>query len=184
MKHLYKIEDPLEIKLIVLHALIEADKPLTIPQITEIALTSAEINYFDLLSALDFLVGAKEIYTYKSMEQKLVYALTAEGQTSAQHFYMRIPLEIREYVSQAISDMFASERKRRQLTAKVVPVNYNQFSAEMHLLDHDLPVLELRFFAGDMDHAERICERFKNNSADIYAGIAALLTTEIKSHEV
>lgn len=176
MKHLYRIDDPLEIKLIVLHTLSEASVPLSKTQLTDLILGSAEINYFDLQAALDFLLDAKEVYTYQSMEDVFVYDLTKEGQASAQHFFMRIPLEIREYIADGLAALFAQQRQQRQLSAEVYPVAYNSFSAKCSLRDSDVPLLELTFFAGDREHAKQICDNFKADSAKIYQGILTLLT--------
>lgn len=176
MKHLYKIDDPLEIKLIVLHTLSQAGRPLSKTQLTDLVLSSAEINYFDLQGAIDFLLDVKEIYTYKSMEDIYVYDLTQEGHESAQHFATRIPLEIRDYIAEGLAEMFEAQRQKRQLSASVLPVSFNTFCAKCELHDNDVPLLELTFFAGDRQHAELVCKTFREDSARIYRDIVALLT--------
>ena len=175
MKHLYQIEDPLEIKLIVLHTLSQAPQPLTMTQLTDLILNSAEINYFSLLSAIDFLIDVKEVFTYKSMEDTYVYELTKEGQSSAQHFYMRIPLEIRDYIAEGIADLFELQRQKRQLRTEVIPVSYHTFSAKCELCDTDLPLLELTLYTGDRKQAEQVCKTFQKHHANIYHSIVSML---------
>lgn len=178
MKHFYIIKDALEIKLIVLYVLKESPVPLTNAQLTHIALSSAEINFFEVYQALEFLILAGEVYTYKSMDNTIVYQLTDEGKQTASHFYMRIPLEVREYIATEMDDMFSELRKAKQLTAIPVPLGHNEFAAKCQICDNDLPLLEMSFYAGSLDNAKKICKRFKAEHSLIYDTLLSMLTAD------
>lgn len=176
MKHYYKIEDSLEIKLIVLETLYQAKKPLTAPQLTHIILGSAKINFFDVHQALDFLLHTNEIYCFRDMEEKKVYALTEEGRVCVKNFYEKIPLAVREYLQESLNAMFQAERQARQLTAKPVPIHYNEYEAQLGLCEGEVPLLHLTLYAGDEALAKKMCQNFRDNAAAIYDTLLELLT--------
>ena len=178
MKHFYSIDDTLDIKIIVLHTLREAPKPLTGQQLAHVVLSGADINFFEIYQALEFLIMADEVYTYKGMEGTVLYQLTDQGEQTATHFHMRIPLEVREYLKHELDTMFAEIRKARQLTARPVPVGVHDFAAECKLCDNDLPLLEMTFYAGTFDDAKKMCDRFIEGHADIYGALFQMMVKD------
>jgi len=178
MKHFYNIDDTLDIKFIVLHVLHESPKPLTGQQLGHIVLSGADMNFFEIYQALEFLIMADEVYTYKGMEGASLYQLTERGKQTASHFYMRIPLEVREYIKHAIERMFADMRKARQLTAIPVPVGLSGFAAQCRLCDNDLPLLEMTFYAGTLGDAKKMCKRFMSGNAQIYETLLGMMTAD------
>jgi|GEM_PF-3085995 len=178
MRHFYKIDDALDIKLIVLYTLRESPKPLTSQQLAHVVLSGADINFFEIYQALEFLIMADEVYTYKGMEGAALYQLTDQGAQTAIHFYMRIPLEVREYLKHELDTMFAEIRKARQLTARPVPVGLHDFAAECRLCDNDLPLLEMNFYAGTFDDAKKMCDRFLEGHSNIYETLFKMMATD------
>ena len=176
MKHLYTVKDSLEIKLIVLYTLQTSSKPLSGSQLTQIILSSAKIDFFEVHQALDFLIMANEVFTYKNMDDIVVFQLTDDGKNTVSHFYMHIPLEIQEYIKHELDSLFIMQRKERQLTAIPVPINHNEFVAQCRLCDNDLPLLEMSFYAGSLNDAKKMCENFKSNTTNIYETLLNMLT--------
>lgn len=176
MKHFYKIEDSLEIKLIVLYTLNKAAKPLTAAELTHIILGSAKINFFDIHKAMDFLTEADEVYATTDENSNVYYDLTPEGKICANHFYDIIPLEVRTYIEQCLETMFEEEIKKRSLTAQIEPVDYDKFCAKCSLSDGDINLLNLTLYAGDETLAKKMCKNFKLNAAELYDIILKMLT--------
>lgn len=176
MKHFYKIEDSLEIKLIVLYTLKKAARPLAVPELTHIILGSAKINFFDIHKAMDFLSEADEVYAQNDENGNVFYALTDEGAICANHFYDMIPLEVRDYIEQGIETLFDEEKKKRSLTAEIEPVDYDKFCAKCSLSDDNIPILNLSLYAGNEELAKRMCKNFKINAAELYDIILKMLT--------
>lgn len=174
MKHFYKIEDSLEIKLIILYTLNKASKPLTSSELTHIILGSAQINFFDIHKAMDFLAEADEVYSY-SEEEKTYYALTDEGKICANHFYNIVPLEVRTYIDDCLKSLITEEKKKKQLTAEPVPIDYDSYIARCSLSDGEVKLLELSLFAGNEDLAKKMCKSFKANAAELYDIILKML---------
>lgn len=176
MKHFYKIEDSLEIKLIILYTMNKAEKPLTSSELTHIILGSAKINFFDIHKAMDFLTGADEVYTISAEDGKVYFALTEEGKICANHFYDIIPLEVRNYIDDCLKSLLKEEAEKRRLTATPVPVDFESFKAECSLSDDEVKLLDISLFAGDEELAKRMCKNFKENAVELYDIILKILT--------
>lgn len=176
MKHFYKIEDSLEIKLIILYTMNKAEKPMTSSELTHIILGSAKINFFDIHKAMDFLSDADEVYSMTSEDGNKLFALTEEGKICANHFYDIVPLEVRNYIDEGLKSLFKEEEEKRSLTAVPVPVNFDAFNAECSLSDGDIKLLNLSVYAGDEELAKRMCKNFKANSFELYDIILKILT--------
>lgn len=179
MKHYYKIDDKFEIRLVILYTLFSAKRALTAYEISHIVLSSATIDFFDIHDELDFLSGAGEIYIFKSMEDKTLYALTREGETGAENFLEKIPLEVREYVDECISSLFEEQKVRDSLIAKPVAVNYEEFEAHLELRDDKKSLMSLNVYAGDEELAKKMCKAFRGNSAQLYDTIINILTNDL-----
>lgn len=176
MKHFYKIEDSLEIKLIILYTMNKAQKPLTVSELTHIILGSAKINFFDIHKAMDFLTEADEVYAITSEDEKVYFALTEEGKICANHFYEIIPLEVRNYIDDCLKTLLKESDEKRRLTAIPVPVDYESFNAECSLSDGDINLLNLSLFAGDEELAKKMCKNFKTHAVELYDIILKMLT--------
>ena len=176
MKHFYKIEDSLEIKLIILYTMNKADKPLTSAELTHIILGSAKINFFDIHKAMDFLTEADEVYIINDENNQAYYALTNDGKVCANHFYDIIPLEVRNYIDDCLASLFKEHEEKRRLTAETVPIDYESFNAKFSLSDGDIKLLDLSVFAGDEELAKKMCKNFKENSVELYDIILKILT--------
>ncbi len=174
MKHFYKIEDSLEIKLIILYTLSKADKPLTSSELTHIILGSAKIDFFDIHKAMDFLSEADEVYSFAE-DEKTFYALTNDGKICANHFFNIVPLEVRTYIDDCLATLLIEEKQKKQLTAEPIPVDYNSYIADCSLSDGDLNLLKLSVYAGDEELAKKMCKSFKANAAELYDIILKML---------
>ncbi len=176
MKHYYKITDPFEIRISVLYTLFRAQRALAAYEISHILLGSAKIDFFDIHDALAFLTAAKEIYQFKSMENKTLYALTESGAASAQDFSAQVPLEVQEYIDECIAELFAEQEKQNALIAHSVPVSFDEYAAHMELKDGKTSLLSMTVYAKDEALADKMCKSFRKNTAKIYDTLIALLT--------
>lgn len=177
MKHYYKIDDPVEIRLIVLHTLAKAKRALTAYEISHIVLGSAIIDFFDIHDALAFLTDANELYMFKSMEEKTLYALTPSGEAGADGFSSKIPLEIREYIDECIDELFKEQKQKDTIIAKSVPVNFDEFEAHLQLNDGNTVLLSMNVYAKSNELAKKMCKNFKSNPSRIYDAVIAELTS-------
>ena len=176
MKHFYKIEDSLEIKLIILYTLNKANRPLASSELTHIILGSAKINFFDIHKAMDFLTEADEVYSMTDEDNKELFALTEEGRICANHFYDIVPLEVRTYIDECLKSLYKEDEEKRRLTAVSVPVDVDAFNAECSLSDGDIKLLNLSVYAGNEELAKKMCKNFKANAIELYDILLKILT--------
>lgn len=178
MKHFYKITDPFEIRVTVLYTLSKAQRALTAYEISHIILGSAQIEFFDIHDALSFLTEAKEIFPFRSMEDKTLYSLTESGTAAAKSFAPQVPLEVQEYIDDCIAALFDEQKKRNALVAQSIPVSFDDFAAHLELKDDTLSLLSMTVYAKDEDLAKKMCKNFRNNTAKIYDTLISLLTSD------
>lgn len=178
MKHFYRITDPFEIRLIILYTLAKAERALTAYEISHIILGSAEIDFFEIHNALSFLAEAKEIYSFQSMEGKILYALTESGAAAEHSLFMQLPIEVQEYISECILVMFDEQKKQSAIVAHSIPVSFDDFAAHMELRDEKLSLLSMTVYAKDEEMANKMCKNFRTNTAKIYDTLIELLSAE------
>lgn len=183
MKHYYKIDDPVEIRLIVMYTLAKSQRALTAYEISHIALGSARIDFFEIHDALAFLTKAEELYVFKSMEEKTLYALTPSGQTGADSFAVKLPLEVREYVDECLDELFKENEKRNSVSAKSIPVNFDEFESHLELKDGKTVLLSMNVYAKSDELAKKMCKCFKRNSTKIYDTIINMLSKNISGSD-
>lgn len=178
MRHYYKIEDEVEIRLTVLYTLLKSRRALTAYEISHIILGSAIIDFFDIHEALSYLTDAQEIYTLRSMDDKILYALSASGKAGAEGFCQKLPLEVREYIDECLDELFKEQINRDRLKAKSVPVNFDEFEAHIELNENRHTLLDMHIFAGDEKLAQKMCRNFRKKSVKIYDTIISMLTED------
>ena len=178
MKHYYKIDDPFEIRIIILHTLKQAQRALTPYEISHIILSSATIDFFDIHNALDFLVNADEIYMFKSLEDKVLYALTDSGKISCDNFMSQIPLEIQSYISECITSLFEEQKNDDIIISKSMPINFEEYAPHLEMRDGNRILMSLDVFAGDEKLSKKMCKNFRLYNTEIYDSIISILTRE------
>lgn len=175
MKHYYKIDDKVEIRLIVLYTLSRSSRPLTAYEISHILLGSAIIDFFDIHDALAFLTDADEIYMFRDTDDKLLYSLTPSGKLGAESFSDKIPLEVKEYTDECISELVKEQKKQNSIIAKSVPVSYDEYNAHLELNDGKRNLLSMDIYANDEKLARTMCKSFRKNTNQIYDLILNML---------
>lgn len=167
MKHYYKIEDKVEIRLIILYTLMRASRPLTAYEISHVVLGSAIIDFFDIHDALAFLTDAGEIYMLRDIDDKIIYSLTDSGKLGAENFSDKIPLQVKEYTDDCLSVLIKEQKKQRSVIAKSVPINFSEYNTHLELNDGDNTLLSMDVYAGDESSAKLMCKNFKRNTNKI-----------------
>ncbi len=175
MKHYYKIDDKVEIRLIILYTLSRASRPLTAYEISHVVLGSAIIDFFDIHDALAFLTNAGEIYMFKDMDDKIMYSLTESGKLGADNFSDRIPLEVKEYTDECLTQLIKEQKKQNSIIAKSVPVNYDEYNAHLELNDGKYTLLSMDIYANDEELSKLMCKNFRKNTNQIYDLILNML---------
>ncbi len=167
-----EIEDELMIQFIILYALTHADEEMPYADLLNVIQNNCEINFTDLQLGLDNLVQTGHVTEKKVSEILTLYGVTQKGSYVTEFFYNQIPLIIREPIDASIKELYIEKRRREAVRASIDPVNEREYEALCELYNDDKSlVMSLRLYAGERADAERMAEVFKNNSADVYAGV-------------
>lgn len=182
---LYKeeVDDKILIQLIILYALKEAEQPITSKQLETLVLDNCNINYVNFKLALDNLINVNQVRTFLDSNKVRIYEILPLGEEAIDGFGRKIPVYIREPIRNSVIPMFRSEMIENSVRTKLMPINEREYMAQLSVYEANVPLMELNFYAGSRAQANAIMRHFKDNSTEIYSGIAKLLTPEKQKNE-
>ena len=175
--YLREIDDPVTIQYIILFTLAKADRRVTHSQLSCLTLDSCNINFTNFQIALDNLTGIEYVKVLPNGfdENMPIYELTEKGRQAAGFFSHNIPVYIREQIEEHITPFFLEESQKKNVKAKLAPINEKEYNVECAIYENASPLLELTFYAGDRETAARMVRNFKKNTEIIYSDILATL---------
>lgn len=171
-----EIDDKIIIQLILLYALKEAEQPITLNQLETLVLDNCNINYVNFQLALDNLINVNQVRTFHDSDEKRYYEILSLGNEAIDGFWRKVPVYIREPIRKSVIPMFKQEILENSVRTKLVPINEKEFMAQLGVYDADVPLMEMKFYAGSRAQANAIMKHFDENSNEIYTGIVKLLT--------
>jgi len=164
----YVFTDPADIRFVILLTLSVSTKPLTDSEITEIILNNASINFFDLEEQLSALVSMEEILKQTTVDGQTVFELSDNGKTTIAFFYKKVPFSVREKIKQSVMSLLEKEQLKRQVTAEIVPVNFDEYAISCSLNDAGVELLSFTMYAGSRETAQKMLTHYNKNSDSIY----------------
>lgn len=167
-----EIEDELMIQFIIMYALSHADEELAYPDLLSAVQENCEISFTDLQLGLDNLITTGHVSVRRVSDILSVYDVTEKGKYVIDFFYTQIPLIIREPIDKYIKNMYLEKRRREAVRSAIEPMNEQEYYAVCELRNDDKTLMmSLKLYAGDRDEAERIAEKFKTDSAEVYESV-------------
>lgn len=174
-----EIDDSVLIQFIILFTLDNVDRPVAYNDLLNLVLDNCNINYNDFQIALDNLTATDHVRTFLEGEHNQIYAITQKGSNAGGFFKSQIPIYIREPIEASIKELFRSERIRNSIRGGITPVRKNEYNAECSLYDDDnTQLMQLSFYAGTREQAEKAVKYFKSHSDIVYAKILEAVTQE------
>lgn len=164
----YVFTDPTDIRFVILLTLSVSSKPLTDSEITEIILNNASINFFDLEEQLAALVSMGEITKQITADGQTVFELSENGMNTIAFFYKKVPFSVREKIKQSVVSLLEKEQLKRQVTAQIVPVNFDEYSISCSLNDAGVELLSFTMYAGSKETAQKMVTHFTKHSDSVY----------------
>lgn len=161
-----------EMKFAILYTLEKNAAPIAMPALCDILTWEKQVmNYFDLALMLNELIedGFVESKFYRD---ERCFTPSQKGSETNTFFFERIPLSIRGKIDAAISEIkFEEQINPNAVTTDVIPVAAHQYMSELKMLDANLPLLELRIYAGSKSDAERAAKKLSSDAESIYKDI-------------
>lgn len=169
----YMFTDPTDIRFVILLTLSLATRPLTDSEITEVILNNTSMNFFDLEEQLGALVTLKEVEKEQYSDKQTVFSLSADGEKTIKFFYKKVPFSVREKLKNSVQELLRKEDIRKQITAEVVPVNFDEYAINCTLNDAGLPLLNFVMYAGSQETANKMAAHYQKHADEIYQTLLA-----------
>ncbi len=162
-------------KLIVLYLLAEIKLPLTLSQITQIVLEKGYANYFSTQQYLNQLEESKLVKTKKENNSSY-FEISETGRQTLDFFSSRIPYTIRAEIDEFINENWREIRNQLDVTAQYIPNREHEFIVNCKLVENNTPLMELNINVTTKQQAILMCNKWKENSSELYSNILRLMT--------
>jgi hypothetical protein len=107
-----------------------------------------------------------------------LYAATAEGLNVLSLLKARIPLSIRTFIDERMTERRAELEQEQEIAAGYSQDSAREYPVTLKVLENGRPLLEMNLTAPSAEGAELVCRHFREQAADIYAGIIERLTQD------
>ncbi|MEA4804882.1 DUF4364 family protein [Acetobacterium wieringae] len=172
---LFNSSQQAEDKLIILYVLQKIKTALTREQIALIIIENLQIGYFDIQLYIDDLIKDDFLSTLE-YDGKSVLSLTPMGKDTLTVFHDKIPTYIAEMIDLYLKENRAKIFKEVKITANYQKLGETDYLVELKLQENNMVLMEIALNAPTLKLALDICNRWKENTQELYASVLNLLT--------
>lgn len=133
--------------------------------------------YFDMEQYLLELAGDGLLSLCGAAGQRL-YAVTAEGLNVLGLLKPKIALSIRTFIDAKMAERRQSMEREQEITADYTEDSACEFPVMLRIFENRMPIMELNLTAPSAEDAGRVCRRFREEAAELYAGLIERLTRD------
>ena len=159
------IKTPLEVMELLLYILARLDVPVSMPDLTDIALCDEGVNYFEFAEALSKLEETGHVQT----NAEGLISITPKGRSNGKATEEELPYSIRVRCDRNADALNRRLLRARQVRASVTPrADGSGYSARLILDDDQSNLMTLELLTPDRATGEQICRRFQESPEAIY----------------
>ena len=173
-----EITDPIKIQYIILYTLNEADRIVTHDQLTSLVLDKIDIPFTEFRIAIDNLEKIGHIRVFSPDDKQTYCELLPLGKEANSFFNKRIPYSIRTAIKDYIKPFFREEIIKRSVVGDLLPLNENEYMADLGVYDGDTPLMKICMYAGTRAYANSMIREFKKDPQLVYETVLELLGNE------
>ena len=165
--------DPVDIKLLILYLLKQANRPFNAAEITDFFLSDSLLDFFETHHYISALLEEKQI------EETTVntYQLTESGEQAIAFFENRLPFTILEKIQHKMKAYKKEELMEQLITAEYIPLLGEEFQIHLTLQETTNSVpFEIKFTVTGKETAKQICNRWKEDYATLYTQLTDLFS--------
>lgn len=166
-----------ENKLLLLYILNASKYPISNSVLTELVLHNCFLNYFTLQQYISELETAGFIKYEENNSKKLMY-LTDKGINVLSFFENRISVNKKHIVDEYLDKTMESIKKELTIHADYTLEKHNSFTVNLKAIEGDIVLIDLKLNVVSKNQAISLCNRWKENSSEIYTKIIADLLQE------
>lgn len=167
-----------ETRLILLYT-IKHLPPCTAMQLQQILFDYNEMNYFDMMFALNDLCANGQALR-EADGAKHVYAITPAGLEALAFFGNRVPVSIRQYVEEKGLLWQARLKESEQYPCQIRKTEKGDFVLSLSVQEKDAPLMQLTLSLPSYEMAARMARGWAGNASAFYASAIRLLSEEEK----
>lgn len=163
--------DAITNKLIILFVMEKMEMPLTENSIIEIcSVKNTWINYMDCLDLLYQLSESKLIYKTECKEGEMRYDLTYEGRDCLSYFYKRVPIALRDEMTEFCRSNRLSIKQSQEYYANYTDADDGSYLVTMRIYESLIskPLFEIKAKAPTRQSAEEACKKWRQSAPNIY----------------
>lgn len=157
-------------KMLVLYFLNALKLKLTKDQISEFALESDVIPYFELQKTIYELEESGYIAAFP-MPYGQTYCITASGYKALEYFSDRIPQSQRNNLDMHAEEKREKLRKMTQFKANIDKAHNDTYSVEMSVFEGEDTMLKVSVLLPDLQTARKAVQNWENSSQIVYKTI-------------
>lgn len=128
----------------------------------------ALMDYFDLNSALHDLVE-NHLAEQSDSVNGTFYTISDIGKTTLDFFRKELLYSLRTKIGEYCQKHREDIRLDSQLYTDYMRISDEQYRVNLRLLENDLTVFEVSFFAASKEEADRYCKKWRENALAVYA---------------
>ncbi|MDP4144308.1 MAG: DUF4364 family protein [Bacillota bacterium] len=173
-------EDTMELaenKLLLLYILQQIKIPVSKNQITDVVLQNNFINYFTLQQYISELINSNFVQ-YIEKEGKRRLLLTEKGNRVLDMFISRISESKKGTIDEYLMKNLNNIKKAVSVTADYTIENNNSFMVNLRASENDTILIDININVVSNKQARELCNKWKNNSSELYTKIIQLLTKD------
>lgn len=172
---LFNSEQQAEDKLIILYVLKKIKTSLTREQVALIIIENLQIGYFDIQLYIDDLIK-DEFLSVLDYDGKSVLTLSAMGKETLKVFHQKIPAYITDMIDLYLKENREKIFKEVKITANYQKLGESDYRVDLKLHENNIVLMEISLNAPTLKLALDICNRWKENTQELYSSVLNLLT--------
>lgn len=153
--------------------------PCTGTQLQQVLFDYNEMNYFDMMFALNDLCANGQAIR-KAAEGQHVYAITPAGEEALLLFGNRVPVSIREYVAHKGLMWQARLKESEQYPRQIRKTEKGDWVLSLSVQEKDAPLMQLTLSLPSYDMADQMAKAWPEKAAALYAQAIRLLSEDEK----
>ena len=164
------IQNELDLKLLVLYIMARVAQPVTFPQLLELALCDAGVDYFSLTQAVEHMVATGQLA--RDGER---YSITEKGKRNSEICQSSLPYSVRLRCDKNLAACNRHLRRKSQVKASTEKRPNGTYTVRLELSDDMGSVMDLRLAIPREDMAAMLTERFQKSPERLYGEIMRTL---------
>ena len=164
------IQNELDLKLLVLYIMARTARPITFPQLLELALCDAGVDYFSLTQAVEHMVETGQLA--RDGEH---YSITEKGKRNSELCQSSLPYSVRMHCDENLVRLNDALRRQAQVQASFQDRDDGTCTLSLEFSDSASPLLTLSLLAPDRAAALSMAQVFRRDPAGFYHAVVSLL---------